>query len=148
MAPLVPAMLHREPKTALVIGLGTGSSAGWLAAVPSVDRVVVQEIEPVILDVARACDPVSHGAMKNPKMQVRIGDARKALLVDRQQYDVIVSEPSNPYRAGIASLFTVEYYRAISARLAPSGIFAQWLQAYEVDEATIRTIYATLLTTF
>jgi hypothetical protein len=73
-----------------------------------------------------------------------LGDAREVLQITRDLYDLVVSEPSNPYRAGVASLFTVEFYRAVRERLAPGGLFGQWLQAYEIDEATGRTVLATL----
>lgn len=145
---MVGALLHPEPRRALVIGLGTGSTAGWLAAVPSMERVDVAEIEPAILEVARACGPVNRNAMENPKVRVFIGDAREMVLASRERYDLIASEPSNPYRAGIASLFTREFYRAAAGRLEEEGIFLQWVQAYEVDAPTIRTIMATLSSAF
>src|SRR5581483_3940186 len=111
-------------------------------------RVDAVELESVVLDVARACDAVNHGAMSNPKLRVTIGDAREALLTCREQYDVIASEPSNPFRAGIASLFTREYYQAARSRLSDQGVFAQWVQAYEIDTRTLQTIYATLQSVF
>jgi spermidine synthase len=148
MLGLLAAIGHPQPKRALVIGLGTGSSAGWLGAIPSMDRVDVVELEPVVLDVARASEPVNHGAMTNPKVRVTVGDARETLLTSRDRYDVIASEPSNPFRAGIASLFTIEYYRAASARLTEDGVFAQWVQGYEIDAPTLRTIYATMAAVF
>ena len=148
MLGLLGAMRHPKPTRALVIGLGTGSTAGWLAAVPSIERVDAVELESVVLDVARACDAVNHGAMSNPKLRVTIGDAREALLTGREQYDVIASEPSNPFRAGIASLFTREYYQAARSRLSDQGVFAQWVQAYEIDTRTLQTIYATLQSVF
>jgi hypothetical protein len=70
------------------------------------------------------------------------------LLTTRDHYDVIASEPSNPFRAGIASLFTIEYYRAAADRLADDGVFVQWVQGYEIDAPTLRTIYATLAAVF
>ena len=79
-------------------------------------------------------------AMRNPNIRVTIGDARETLLTSRERYDVIASEPSNPFRAGIASLFTVEYYRAAARRLTADGVFAQWVQGYEIDASTLRTI--------
>jgi spermidine synthase len=148
MLGLLGALRHAKPARALVIGLGTGSSAGWLAAIPSMERVDVVELEPVVLDVARASAPVNHGAMTNPRLRVTVGDARETLLTSRDRYDVIASEPSNPYRAGIASLFTIEYYQAARARLTEEGVFAQWVQAYEIDAPTLRTIYATMVAVF
>jgi spermidine synthase len=112
MAGLVGAMLHPDPRSALVIGLGTGSTAGWLGAVPSMERVDVVELEPAVLRVAEDCAPVNHDVLHNPKVHIRIGDAREVLLATRNRYDIIFSEPSNPYRAGIASLFTREFYEA------------------------------------
>jgi len=148
MAGLVGAILHPNPRRALVIGLGTGSTAGWLGAVPTIQRVDVVELEPAVLRVARACSPVNHDVLHNPKVHIRIADAREVLLAARDRYDIIFSEPSNPYRAGIASLFTEEFYRAASARLNGNGIFLQWLQGYDVDSQTIRTIYATVCAVF
>jgi spermidine synthase len=144
MAGLIPAALHGEPKTAMVVGLGTGSTAGWLAGVPSIQRVDVAEMEPVVLDVARACEQVNNDAMTHPKVRTTIADAREMLLASGEKYDVIMSEPSNPYRAGIASLFTRDFYEAAAERLAPRGYFAQWLQMYAIQSETVQTVYATL----
>jgi spermidine synthase/MFS family permease len=148
MAGLVGAILHPDPRRALVIGLGTGSTAGWYGAVPSMERVDVVELEPAVLRVAAACAPVNRDVLHNPKVHIRIADAREVLLTTRDTYDLIFSEPSNPYRAGIASLFTQEFYRAAAARLRQRGIFLQWVQAYDIDSQTIRTIYATLGSVF
>jgi len=144
MAGLVGAILHPQPRRSLVIGLGTGSTAGWLGAVPAMQRVDVVELEPAVLRVAKACTPVNHDVLHNPKVHIRIGDAREVLLATPEHYDIIFSEPSNPYRAGIASLFTEEFYQASKARLNSGGIFLQWLQAYSVEPSTIRTIFATI----
>jgi len=149
MSGLLGALLHpREIEDVLVIGLGTGSTAGWLARLPSIRRVDVVELEPAILEVARTCQAVNAGALDNPRLHVTIGDAREVLLTTRRDYDLIFSEPSNPYRAGVASLFTEELYRAARARLRPDGVFVQWVQGYEIDARSIRTIYATLHTAF
>jgi spermidine synthase len=148
MLALIGSILHPNPKRSLVIGLGTGSSAGWLGAVPSMERVDVVELEPIVLEVARQSHAVNQDVLNNPKVHVRIGDAREVLLTTSQTYDLIASEPSNPFRAGIASLFTQEYYRAASARLTDDGLFLQWLQAYGVDAAAVRTVYATMGSVF
>jgi spermidine synthase len=148
MGGLVGGLLHPAPKSALVIGLGTGSTAGWLASIPEIERVDVVELEPVITAVAHACRSVNRDVLQNPKVHITIGDAREVLLTSRRTYDIIFSEPSNPYRAGIASLFTREYYEAIASRLSSDGLFLQWLQAYNVDGQAVRTIYATLASTF
>jgi spermidine synthase len=148
MAGMIAALLHPQPRTAMIVGLGTGTTAGWLAAVPSMQRVDVVELEPAVIRMAREYASVNHDALRNPKVRVTEGDAREKLLVSRARYDVIFSEPSNPYRAGVASLYTREFYEAAGARLERGGIFAQWVQTYSIDVHTARTIYATLTSVF
>jgi spermidine synthase len=148
MGGLLGALLHPHPKSAMVIGLGTGSTAGWLGAVPSIERVDVAELEASMVEIARRCSTVNHNVVDNPRVHILIGDARETLLTIPARYDVIFSEPSNPYRAGVASLFTREYYQAIAGRLEEGGVFLQWLQMYEIDRGTVETIYATLASVF
>jgi spermidine synthase len=148
MLGLLGVIANPQARRALVVGLGTGSTAGWLAAIPAMERVDVVELEPLVVDVARACRDVNHDAMDNPKVHLTIGDARETLLTTGDRYDVIASEPSNPFRAGIASLFTQEFYRAATDRLTDDGVFAQWVQGYEIDARTLRTIYATMGSVF
>ncbi len=148
MAGMVGAALHPAPRSALVIGLGTGSTAGWLGAVPGMGRVDAVELEPVITHVAHLCAPVNEAALDQDNLHLHYGDAREFLLTTDRRYDLIFSEPSNPYRAGIASLFTKEIYETVSESLEEGGIFMQWLQAYEVDAQTVRTVFATLATVF
>ena len=148
MGGLLGALLQPEVHRSLVIGLGTGSTAGWLADVPGMERTDVVELEPAILDVARLCAPVNRHALDNPRVHVTTGDAREVLMAGRGRYDLVFSEPSNPSRAGIASLFTREFYEAVDSRLSDGGVFLQWVQAYEVDARTIHTILATLATVF
>ena len=86
MCGLIGAALHPKPEKAMVIGLGTGSSAGWLAAVPSIRRVDVAELERAILKVAQDCAAVNHDALANPKVHVTVGDGRELLLTTREKY--------------------------------------------------------------
>jgi len=148
MGGLVGAMLHPDPHQALVIGLGTGSTAGWLAAVPGMERVDVVELEPAVVRVAEDCAPVNRDVLERDNVHVILGDGREVLLTTDRRYDVIFSEPSNPYRAGISSLFTREFYTAAAERLTEDGLFLQWLQGYQVDPAVVRTAYATLGSVF
>jgi spermidine synthase len=145
---ILPAILHPEPKTCLVVGLGTGETAGWLAMVNSVKRLDVVEIEPSITEMARRCASLNCDVLTNPKVQVIYNDAREVLLTTNSKYDIIASEPSNPYRAGIANLYTREFYLSANARLNQEGLFVQWLQAYEIDETTAATVFATLKSVF
>jgi predicted membrane-bound spermidine synthase len=148
MSGLLGALLRPEARRVLVIGLGTGDSAGWLARVPHIEHVDVVELEPRMVEVAGACAAVNADALTNPKVRILFGDAREVLLTRRERYDLILSMPSNPYRAGVASLFTREFYEAAASGLAEDGLFLQWMQAYEVDRETASTVYATLGSVF
>jgi len=149
MGGLLGALLRPAPtRTAFIVGLGTGSTAGWLAALPEMQRTDVVELEPAMVQVARACAPVNRDVLENPRVRVLIGDAREVLTTTPERYDLVFSEPSNPYRAGIASLFTREFYRSAADRLTPDGVFLQWLQAYDIDGQTVATILATLADVF
>jgi spermidine synthase len=148
MSGMIGAILHPDPRSALVIGLGTGSTAGWLAEIAALERVDVVELEAAVVEAANAFDPVNMKAIDHAKVRTIVGDGREVVLTARQSYDLIFSEPSNPYRAGVASLYTREFYEGVAPLLGDSGLFVQWVQMYEVDEQTIRTIYATLGSVF
>jgi spermidine synthase len=148
MSGMLPMLLHPNPKKALVIGLGTGTTSGWIADTPGMERVDAVELEPVVVDIATYFNPVNRNAMSNTKHLNAIGDAREVLLTTREKYDLIFSEPSNPYRAGIASLYTREFYSAAVNRLNANGLFVQWMQMYAIETRTMKTIYATITSVF
>ena len=145
---LVGALLHPDPKNVLAIGLGSGTTAGWLAAVPGVERVDVVELEPTVIELARYFEPVNAFVMDRDNVRVWAGDGREHVLTTSERYDLVMSQPSNPYRAGVADLFSQDFYASLAERLAPGGIFMQWLQGYEVDPSVVRTAYATLGSVF
>lgn len=148
MLGLLPGALHPKPRQAFVVGLGTGTTAGMIALLPSVQRVDVAEIEPAVVEVARLSRLANGDALGNPKLHIHFGDARELLPGMKTKYDLIISEPSNPYRAGVASLFTVEFYKLVEADLAQDGLFAQWIQGYEIDAFTLSTSIRTLKSVF
>ncbi len=149
MQGLVPALLHPAPHSAFVVGLGTGTTAGWVADVPEMKQVDVVELEPAMASLARHhFAPVNRDVLNKANVHLIPGDAREALLAAGSRYDLIISEPSNPYRAGVSTLFTQEFYAAAKARLNEHGLFAQWVQGYEVDAQAIRQVYATLTAVF
>lgn len=148
MSGLIGAILHPDPRRGLVIGLGTGSSAGWLAAVESIERVDVVELEPAVVSLAVAFGPVNAVAHESEKIDLFVGDGREFVLTTDETYDVVFSEPSNPYRAGVADLFSQGFYRGVEKRLAPGGIFLQWLQLYEVDARVLQSALVTITSVF
>ena len=95
-----------------------------------------------------AAATVNRDVLANPKLRLIFNDAREVLLTTAGRYDLMVCEPSNPYRSGIANLFTREFYRAGRDRLNDGGMFVQWVQAYEIDQRTMRTIFATFRSVF
>ena len=148
MAALLGPALHEMPKNALVIGLGTGESAGWLKDWHSIESVDVVELEPSVVEASKYCSIANRGVLDDPKVRIFIADAREVLTSFKKKYDIIFSEPSNPYRAGVASLFTTDFYRSASKRLADRGLFLQWLQTYRVDADTLKTVYKSLKEVF
>ncbi len=145
---LLGAIMQPAAKRALVLGLGPGSTAGWLAEVPGMERVDVVELEPAMRKVAELCTPVNRNVLANPKVHIAIGDPREALLTTRESYDLIVSEPSDANGAGASGFYTRRYYDNATRRLRPGGLFLQQLPAYETDSSTIRSILATFAAAF
>ena len=110
--------------------------------------VDVVELEPAILEMARRCCAINNDVLSHPKVHTIFNDAREVLLTTNERYDLIACEPSNPYRNGIANLFTREFYLAGRNRLNKGGMFLHFVQAYEIDERTMRTIFATFKSVF
>jgi spermidine synthase len=148
MSGLIGAALTPNPRDVLVVGLGTGCTAGWIAALDEVRRVDVVELEEAVVRFAKDCTPANEHVLDNPKVHVHIGDAREYLITRGSSYDLIVSEPSNPYRAGVATLFSRECYRSVRSRLNKDGIFVQWMQGYETDMSAVISVLATLRSEF
>ena len=152
MVGMIGAALHPAPKKAMVVGLGTGCTAGWLTEVEGMERVDVVELEEAVLVMARLCAPANNDvigkAERGEGVRIIINDARETLVTAPEKYDIIVSEPSNPYRAGIASLFSKEFYHEVRNRLTNDGIFVNWCQAYEVTPETVFSILGTLKSVF
>jgi spermidine synthase len=147
-AGLLPAVLHGHAKNAFVVGLGTGMSAGLVARLPGIERVEVVELEPSVVEVARRSALANGDVLHNPRVELVFGDGRERLLTSRRTYDLVISEPSNPYRAGVAAFFTQEFYEAVRARMRQSALFMQWLQGYETDAIALATVLRTLRSVF
>ncbi len=133
----VPLLLHRDPKDVLVIGLGSGITLGSALRHPVV-RADTVEISPEVVEASRFFERANGNALADPRSQLRLLDGRTWLTAGPRSYDVIISEPSNPWQTGNANLFTLEHYRAARARLKPGGILCQWLPYYRMPEADFR----------
>jgi spermidine synthase len=142
---LLPLLLynnHHAPKVAL-IGYGSGVTAGAATQYP-IDSLEVVELEPAIYEAAHFFDDVNHRPTENSHVKAIAGDGRNFLSQRRDLYDVIISQPSNPWITGVSNLFTREYFQSVKSRLADDGTFCQWAQLYEMAPWNIKAIYRTL----
>ncbi len=137
---LAPAAARPGATGALVIGYGSGVTTRVLAGVPGMERVRVVEIEPAVLDMSRFFLHVNDTVLARANVSVVVDDARSALQIDRARYDVIVSEPSNPWLAGVATLYTPEFFRIVRGRLTDEGVFCQWVQLYQLPVSVVTGI--------
>jgi spermidine synthase len=146
---LLPLLLYNNdhaPKVAL-IGYGSGVTAGATTQYP-IDSLEVVELEPAIYAAAHFFDDVNHRPTENPRVRAIAGDGRNFLSQRRDLYDIIISQPSNPWITGVSNLFTREYFQSVKSRLAADGIFCQWAQLYEMAPWNIKAIYRTLADEF
>jgi len=129
---LAPVAARANAASALVIGYGSGVTTRALADVPGMARVHVVEIEPAVLAMSDYFSRVNGDVLHRSNVSAVVDDARSALQIHPETYDVIVSEPSNPWVAGVATLYTPEFFRVVRRRLAPDGVFCQWVQLYQL----------------
>ena len=142
------AALAHPPRHVLLVGFGSGMTASALASYPEMERLDVVEIEPAVVGAAPLLAALNRNVLLDPRVHVTFDDARNFLFTTRENYDLIISEPSNPWIAGVATLFTREFYAAVRTRLAPNGVFVQWMQAYSLFPDDLRMLLATFLTEF
>jgi spermidine synthase len=142
------AIFHPAPKRVLVIGFGSGMTVSALARYPEVEHIDLVEIEAGVIEAAPFLVSLNHGVLGDPRVHVHIDDGRNFLLTTRESYDLIVSEPSNPWIAGVAALFTEEFYREARARLRPGGMLVQWIQAYALYPEDVKMVLGTFVPQF
>jgi spermidine synthase len=145
---LLPALVAESCERSFVIGYGTGVTAGELATLDCARRVEVAEISRGVLEAAPLFDYGNHGASRNSKVVLVAADAYRTLLRADARYDIIASEPSNPWVAGVEMLFSREFLDLARQRLAPGGVFAQWIHLYEIDAPTLELIFHTFASVF
>jgi spermidine synthase len=144
------ALLHEDgPRSVLVVGFGAGTTAGALSIHPSVERIVICELEPLVPRVVSDYfSDVNYGVAANPKVEIVYDDARHYVLTTRERFDVITSDPIHPWVRGAATLYTREYFEHVRARLEPGGVVTQWVPLYETTEEAVRSVVATFLEVF
>ena len=140
--------LHPEARTAACIGFGSGLSTHTLLENPRLSRVDTIEIEREMVQGAQLFRPRDELAYTDPRSRIAIDDAKTYFSAQQRAYDLILSEPSNPWVSGVAGLFSDEFYRLVRRHLAPGGLFVQWIQLYEIDVPLVVSVLKALEANF
>jgi spermidine synthase len=127
-----PLLFHPNPKRVLVLGLASGISAGEALYYP-IEKLDIIDINQQVVAASGFFRPWNNNVLSNPKTELIIQDGRAHMELTDHTYDVVISEPSNPWMAGLASLFTRDFFQLVKDRLDKDGIFVQWLHSYQID---------------
>ena len=144
----VPALVHGAPRSVLIVGMGTGVTAGSFVQYAEVERIVICEIEPAVLEASARFSDENQSVLSDPRTEVIYDDARHFLATTDEQFDVITSDPIHPWVRGAASLYSVEYHELVKGRLRPGGVVAQWVPLYETDMASAKSQIGTFVRSF
>jgi spermidine synthase len=144
----LPLAWSADPRDVLVVGLASGVTAGTVLRDPRVQRLTIAEIEPAVVAAERFFRHVNGDPLSDPRTTLAVGDARALLASGAGPFDVIVSEPSNPWITGVSSLFTEEYWRIARGRLRPGGVMCQWIQTYGLGPDELRALLRTFRAVF
>jgi spermidine synthase len=143
----LPLLAHEAPRRVLVVGWGAGATAASAALYP-VETLECVEIEPATFRAAPLFEALSGAVRRDPRFRIVFRDGRNHLLRSAVPWDVVVSEPSNPWISGVSNLFTREFYAVVARRLAPGGVFGQWFHYYNLDPADVKVELATFASVF
>ncbi len=142
-----PMMLHPDPRAVMVLGLASGVTAGEVLNYP-VDKVDVLEISQEVVKASEFFRPWNGNVLSDPRTKLIVQDGRAHLQLTRQKYDVIISEPSNPWMAGLAALFSRDFFMLAHDRLTDDGVFAQFIHSYQMDWPTFALVGRTFAQAF
>ncbi len=144
----LPLILRPEIRSAAVIGLGSGMTTRVALQSENIEVVDTIEIEHAMVEAADFFRPLVDQVFEDQRSRIFVEDAKTFFSTRGQQYDLIISEPSNPWVSGVSSLFTQEFYRQARRYLSPDGLFVQWLHVYELDTALVMTVLKALSNEF
>ena len=146
---LLPFQYVETAEDVMVIGLASGITAGAAASVPDVKHLDVVELEPAIIGAAKIYAEHNHHVLDDPRVRVIPNDGRNQILLSAPgSYDIVISEPSNPWLTGVSNLFTREFLDLGRTRLKPGGVWAQWVQMYGMGEGDLKSLLATFASVY
>jgi spermidine synthase len=148
LAGVLPMLHNPDARSVAIIGFGSGMTTHSVLGNAAVESVYTIEIEPAMVEAAREFRPRVELAYADARSHILIDDAKSFISTNRRKYDIIISEPSNPWVNGVASLFTREFYAFVPKHLNEGGVFAQWIQAYELSPALMTSIVRAMLPYF
>jgi spermidine synthase len=145
----LPALLHPNPQSILGIGFGAGVSAGTFTRYPSIKKITICEIEPIIPPIStRFFGEQNYHVANDPRTHIVFDDARHYVLTTTEKFDIIASDPLDVFAKGTAGLYSTEYFEAVKRRLNPGGIFTLYVPLYESDLVTVKSELATFFEAF
>ena len=144
----IPMLLNPSSTNVMVVGLGSGMTCGSVAKYPSIEKIDVIEISPEVAEAARFFERYNDYVLDDPRLRLVVEDAKSFLTTTDLNYDVIISEPSNPWMAGVAGVFSLEYYEGCQEKLNPGGLMAQWVQVYESSDEMMNMVVSTFSAVF
>jgi spermidine synthase len=145
----LPALFHQDPKSVLVVGFGAGVTAGTFVLHPTVEKITICELEPLVPPAAAKYFQKENYNVKNdPRTTIHYDDARHFILTSKDKFDVITSDPIHPWVKGSSSLYSKQYFELVKQHLRPGGIVTEWVPLYESDLATVKSQLATFFDVF
>lgn len=145
----LPALFHQDPKSVLVVGFGAGVTAGSFVVQPTVEKITICELEPLVPAAAAEYFKKENYDVKNdPRAAIRYDDARHFILTSKEKFDIITSDPIHPWVKGMSSIYSKQYFELVKKHLRPGGIVTQWVPLYESDVATVKSELATFFDVF
>jgi spermidine synthase len=143
----VPMMLHKNPKNVFVLGFGSGTTIGSILLHP-VEKITCVEISTEVIEAAEFFRKINNDCLRDPRLNVVHEDAHTYMNLSKDKFDVIISEPSNPWIAGIGNLFSKEYFELCSDKLMDDGIMVQWFHVYEASDEVVQLVLNTFSSVF
>ncbi len=144
---LVPYFIHNAPKKAFVVGFGGGITTRALTYT-DLESIHVVELEPSVIHAGRAVAQGEIPTLLDPRVRLDYNDARNTLLLEDERYDIIVSQPSHPWLAGAANVFTTQFFTIAKSRLNPGGVYGQWVNLFNMDATTLKSILSSFYSVF